>query len=98
MRIATRKAGRAVRTALKALPVLAEGPVLDLGCGSGRHLTELRKVNPRAFGLDLSKHLLELLKPPCEVGSSGGICGTCPSGAGIAFRDLPLVHALRLFP
>lgn len=54
------EAGQAVRTALKAAPVLAQGPVLDLGCGSGRHLTELRKVNPLAFGLDLSKHLLEL--------------------------------------
>jgi len=54
------EAGVAVRTALEAAPVLASGPVLDLGCGSGRHLMEMRKANPLAFGLDLSKHLLQL--------------------------------------
>jgi SAM-dependent methyltransferase len=34
--------------------------VIDLGCGTGRHLVELRKTNPLAFGLDLSPHLLDL--------------------------------------
>jgi SAM-dependent methyltransferase len=53
----------AVRTALTAAPTLASGPVLDLGCGSGRHLAELRKVNPAAFGLDLSPQLLALAPP-----------------------------------
>lgn len=58
---------RAVTTALRLAPVLAVGPVLDLGCGSGRHLAELRKANLFAFGLDLSAHLLgsapEALRP-----------------------------------
>ncbi len=52
------EARMAVATALRVAPILASGPVLDLGCGSGRHLAELRKVNPFAFGLDLSSHLL----------------------------------------
>lgn len=48
----------AVEMALGVAPELGQGPVLDLGCGSGRHLVELRNINPRAFGLDLSGHLL----------------------------------------
>jgi SAM-dependent methyltransferase len=52
------EAERAVRTALGAAPGLAQGPVLDLACGMGRHLTPLRRRNPLAFGLDLSAHLL----------------------------------------
>ena len=54
------EAALAVGSLLAVAPGLASGPVLDLGCGSGRHLAELRKVNPQAFGLDLSPHLLGL--------------------------------------
>jgi SAM-dependent methyltransferase len=54
------EASQAVGSLLQVAPGLASGPVLDLGCGSGRHLAELRKVNPQAFGLDLSPHLLGL--------------------------------------
>ena len=35
-------------------------PVLDAGCGGGRHLGILRERGCRAFGLDLSAHLLGL--------------------------------------
>ena len=35
-----------------------DGPVLDLACGSGRHLAELRSRGYRAVGLDLSWVLL----------------------------------------
>ncbi len=34
------------------------GPVLDLGCGNGRHLTALRQAHIRAFGCDYSRDLL----------------------------------------
>ena len=34
------------------------GPVLDLGCGFGRHLTALRRAKVRAFGVDYSADLL----------------------------------------
>ncbi len=54
------EARRAVATALRLAPELGSGPVLDLGCGSGRHLVELRRANPRAFGMDLSGPLLRL--------------------------------------
>ena len=48
----------AVRNALLAAPELGTGPVLDLACGTGRHLEALRRRNPLAFGLDLSSTLL----------------------------------------
>lgn len=54
------EAALAVATALREAPGLARGPVLDLACGGGRHLAELRKVNPEAFGIDLSAALLGL--------------------------------------
>lgn len=61
------EAAGAVGTALALAPELAEGPVLDLGCGTGRHLEALRTRNPMAFGLDLSSHLLSLA-PECLRG------------------------------
>lgn len=82
------EAERAVATALEAAPELAEGPVLDLACGSGRHLAVLRRRNPRAFGLDLSPALLARADPalrpwllrgdmrrlPVRPGTLAGLC------------------------
>ena len=76
--------GRAMRVA----PELTEGPVLDLACGAGRHLKILRRANPLAFGMDLSRPLLQMapgsLRPwllrgdmrqiPVKDGSLHGIC------------------------
>lgn len=53
----------AVVTALRAAPELARGAVLDLACGSGRHLAALHRRNPEAFGLDLSPSLLAQADP-----------------------------------
>jgi SAM-dependent methyltransferase len=58
-----REAERAVAMALAQAPSLAQGPVLDLGCGAGRHLGALRRRNPLAFGLDLSRDLLAMAPP-----------------------------------
>lgn len=52
------EARSAVAMALKAAPELAHGPVLDLACGSGRHLAALHAHHPEAYGLDLSAALL----------------------------------------
>jgi SAM-dependent methyltransferase len=74
--------------ALARAPGLASGPVLDLACGSGRHLAALRRTNGLAFGLDLSRDLLGLapadLRPwllrgdmralPVKEASLAGIC------------------------
>ena len=83
-----REAEAAVAMALAAAPQLGSGPVLDLGCGSGRHLAALRESNGLAFGLDLSRDLLALaperLRPwllrgdmrrlPLRPGRLAGIC------------------------
>lgn len=82
------EAALAVGTVLQVAPELTAGPVLDLACGAGRHLVELRKVNPLAFGLDLSPHLLGLAPHdlrgwllrgdmrhlPIRQGSLAGVC------------------------
>lgn len=83
-----REAEAAVAMALRLAPQLASGPVLDLGCGGGRHLAVLRRSNPAAFGLDLSRDLLALAPPdlrpwllrgdmrhlPVRPASLSGIC------------------------
>jgi SAM-dependent methyltransferase len=43
---------------LGTLSPTGEQPILDLGCGVGRHLSILRRQGYRAFGLDLSETLL----------------------------------------
>lgn len=82
------EAALAVASLLAVAPALASGPVLDLGCGNGRHLAELRKVNPQAFGLDLSPQLLglapeqlrgwllrgDMRRLPIRAGSLAGVC------------------------
>ena len=71
-----------VRSLLKTtgVPTL---PVLDAGCGAGRHLQALRDQGCRAVGTDLSAHLLsraivrgpvlrsDLRRPPFRAGSFG---------------------------
>ncbi len=78
----------AVGRALRVAPELAVGPVLDLACGAGRHLEILRRANPLAFGMDLSRTLLGMapggLRPwlirgdmrqlPVREGVLRGIC------------------------
>jgi len=78
----------AMGRALRVAPELTAGPVLDLACGVGRHLEILRRVNPMAFGMDLSRTLLGMapsdLRPwliradmrrlPVKAGTLHGIC------------------------
>ncbi|WP_243332616.1 class I SAM-dependent methyltransferase [Mesoterricola sediminis] len=82
------EAAQAVAMALQVAPALGRGPVLDLACGTGRHLAALRRSNPLAFGLDLSRDLLGLADPglrpwllrgdmralPVRDGRLSGIC------------------------
>ena len=78
----------ALGRAMWVAPELTEGPVLDLACGAGRHLEILRRANPLAFGMDLSRPLLQMapggLRPwllrgdmrqiPVKDGTLHGIC------------------------
>jgi SAM-dependent methyltransferase len=54
------EAARGVELVLRSLPLPAGGRVLDLACGAGRHLTELRSHGLSAAGLDLSLPLLRI--------------------------------------
>lgn len=47
---------------LPRLAPLGDGPVLDLGCGHGRHLALLAQRGVRALGLDLSPQLLAIAR------------------------------------
>lgn len=75
----------------RLMPMLAgiPGPVLDVGCGGGRHLAALRRRGLAAFGLDYSKDLLaaatvrpelpgrlvraDMRAPPIAPGSCGAV-------------------------
>ena len=76
---------------LELLPQLAplspgeEVPILDLGCGDGRHLAMLKRLGHRAMGLDLS---LDLLKAARRRGGSGG-------SLGLARGDMRMLPFLR---
>jgi SAM-dependent methyltransferase len=104
------EAEAAVAMALALAPGLGSGPVLDLGCGSGRHLAVLRRSNPLAFGLDLSRDLLALapaeLRPwllrgdmrrlPLKPASLAGIClWFTPFGYFADAENRALCHRLR---
>ena len=104
------EAEAAVTMALALAPALAAGPVLDLACGSGRHLAVLRRTNPLAFGLDLSRELLALapeeLRPwllrgdmralPLREASLAGIClWFTPFGYFADDQNRALLHRLR---
>jgi SAM-dependent methyltransferase len=63
------------RRCLELLPTLAplcgdgsERPVLDLGCGDGRHLDRLRRAGVPAVGLDLSWDLLTAARDNADGG------------------------------
>jgi SAM-dependent methyltransferase len=102
------EAALAVATALRQAPELAQGPVLDLACGGGRHLAELRKSNPQAFGIDLSAALLALapreLRPwllradmrklPVKAGLSGITLWFTPFGYFSDAENEALLRAL----
>lgn len=77
------EARTAVALALRVAPELADGPVLDLGCGTGRHLEVLRRTNPLAFGVDLSRPLLGLAPTDLRPWLLRGDMRTLPLRAGV---------------
>lgn len=53
------EARRAVTLLREAVGLGPGARVLDVGCGPGRHLGELRRIGCRATGLDLSRRMIE---------------------------------------
>ena len=60
---------------------LAEAPVLDLGCGPGRHLAALRAAGKRGLGVDLSPVAVRLARRRGATAIPGDVFGAVP-GAG----------------
>jgi SAM-dependent methyltransferase len=69
--------GAADRAALE----VAVAPVLDLGCGPGRHLAALRRGGKRALGVDLSPVAVQLARRRGGAAIPGDVFGAVP-GAG----------------
>ncbi len=64
-----------------AATALAEPPVVDLGCGPGRHLAALREAGKRGLGVDLSPVAVRLARRRGGAAIHGDIFGSVP-GAG----------------
>lgn len=64
-----------------AATALADPPVLDIGCGPGRHLAALREAGKRGLGLDLSPVAVRLARRRGGAAIHGDIFGSVP-GAG----------------
>jgi SAM-dependent methyltransferase len=64
-----------------AATALAEPPVVDLGCGPGRHLAALREAGKRGLGLDLSPVAVSIARRRGGDAIHGDIFGSVP-GAG----------------
>jgi SAM-dependent methyltransferase len=56
------EAERAVALIVRSCGVEPGSAVLDLACGAGRHVEDLRAAGYRAFGLDLSEELLRVAR------------------------------------
>ena len=65
----------------RAALAVAEAPVLDLGCGPGRHVAALRQAGKRALGVDLSPVAVRLARRRGGAAIPGDVFGEVP-GAG----------------
>ncbi len=78
-----REAEAAVAMALAAAPQLASGPVLDLGCGSGRHLAVAAPEQPSWPSAWTSPATCwPWRRPGCGPGCCAGTCAGCRCARG----------------
>ena len=61
-----------------AATALAEPPVVDLGCGPGRHLAALRAAGKRGLGVDLSPVAVRIARRRGAAAIHGDIFGSVP--------------------
>ena len=73
------EARRAVALLREATGLGPGARVLDVGCGPGRHLSELRRIGCRTTGLDLSRRMIEAAR--------AAVAGACLVRADM--RSLP---------
>jgi SAM-dependent methyltransferase len=65
----------------RAVVAMAEAPVVDVGCGPGRHLAALAGAGKRALGVDLSPVAVQLARRRGGAAIPGDVFGAVP-GAG----------------
>lgn len=83
---------------LPELAPLAPGidlPILDLGCGDGRHLAMLKERGHRAFGMDLSPDLLAAARQRGELQQFPGLVRA--DMRALPFQPGSFVSVLSLF-
>jgi SAM-dependent methyltransferase len=61
-----------------ALLERVEGPVLDIGCGPGRHLAALQAAGKRALGVDLSPVAVQLARDRGAEAIAGNVFADVP--------------------
>ena len=61
-----------------------EAPVLDLGCGPGRHLAALRKAGKRGLGVDLSPVAVRLARGRGAEAINGSLWSQVPRAGTLA--------------
>jgi len=61
-----------------ALLRLADGPVLDIGCGPGRHVLALGRTGVEAVGIDSSPHFVTVARGRGASVLEGSIFGPVP--------------------
>jgi ubiquinone/menaquinone biosynthesis C-methylase UbiE len=76
--------------------ITVRGPLIDLGCGTGRHLVHFGKKGFPVFGIDLSKHMLTCCgrKLKKEGLNASLVCGNLLK---LPFRDNSFSYALCMF-
>jgi SAM-dependent methyltransferase len=87
------EAVRALDLLHELCPLPRNGPILDLGCGEGRHARPLAARGRSVIGLDLSAHLLASAR-----GNSAGMTGWIRGDMRhLPFRSQSLSAVLSLF-
>jgi SAM-dependent methyltransferase len=68
----------------RAVLALARGPVLDIGCGPGRHVGALTAAGVEALGIDLSPVAARLARDRGAAVLAGSVWADVPGGWGTA--------------
>lgn len=90
---------RALDLLQSLVPIEGDGPILDLGCGEGRHLGPLVASGHRVVGLDLSAALLDFARQRAHaaLGLIRGDMRTLPFSSGQFSSVLSLFTAFGYF-